>query len=315
MPRSVISVDRIRRKRSALPPWFRVRIPSGDNLARFQKTDATVEDGLLNTVCREANCPNIHECWGRGTATFMIGGQHCTRTCRFCAVEHRHKPPPPDPDEPRNLATAIEQMGLSYAVITVVNRDDLPDEGASHFRACLDTVNAQLPEVGLEFLGGDMDGNDAALQSLLDGAPLKVFAHNVECVEKVTPSLRDRKASYRKSLHVLEAAKAMRPDLLTKSSLMVGLGETGEDVTATMKDLRSAGVDLMTFGQYLAPSQDHHPVMSFPPPEQFDAWKEEAFACGFLAVASAPLVRSSYQAGRLHAEAMQALGSTAPTDS
>ncbi len=293
-----------RRRRQPLPPWFKVRIPAGEKLQTFNETTNAVVGNMLHTVCQEAQCPNIHDCWGRGTATFMIGGKSCTRDCAFCSVEHMRKPPPPDPEEPSNLADAIQTMKLSYAVITVVNRDDLDDEGAGHFRACLDTVNERLPDVGLELLSGDMNGNESALAQLLDGAPLKVFAHNVETVERLTPNIRDRKASFKKSLRILEAGKELRPDLLTKSSIMVGLGETNEDMTETLADLRSVGVDLLTFGQYLAPGGGHVPVVSYPHPDQFDAWKQEALDAGFLGVASGPLVRSSFRAGLLYDEAM-----------
>jgi lipoic acid synthetase len=291
------------RKRGPLPPWFRVRLPAGERLQAFQGTDAAVHANRLHTVCEEAHCPNIHECWGRGTATFMIAGQTCTRSCHFCSVEHRRVPPPLDGNEPLNLAEAIARMGLTYAVITVVNRDDLPDGGAAHYRACLDAVHARLPAVGLELLCSDLDGNEDALAALLDGAPLKVFAHNVETVERLTPNVRDRKASFRKSLRMLAASKRLQPALATKSSIMVGLGESAADMTAAMSALREAGVDLLTLGQYLAPSPAHYPVMSYPPPEQFDAWKQEALALGFRAVASGPLVRSSFRAETLFRDA------------
>jgi len=291
------------RKRGPLPPWFRVRLPAGERLQAFQGTDAAVHANRLHTVCEEAHCPNIHECWGRGTATFMIAGQTCTRSCHFCSVEHRRVPPPLDGNEPLNLAEAIARMGLTYAVITVVNRDDLPDGGAAHYRACLDAVHARLPAVGLELLCSDLDGNEDALAALLDGAPLKVFAHNVETVERLTPNVRDRKASFRKSLRMLAASKRLQPALATKSSIMVGLGETTADMTAAMTALREAGVDLLTLGQYLAPSPAHYPVMSYPPPEQFDTWKQEALALGFRAVASGPLVRSSFRAETLFRDA------------
>ena len=299
---------RERRRREPLPPWFRVRVPSGDKLATFQKTSTAVHENGLNTVCEEARCPNIHDCWGRGTATFMIGGQSCTRDCAFCSVIHNRTPPPPDPDEPRGLADAVGRMGLDYAVITVVNRDDLPDEGVSHYRRCIDTVHQRYPKVGLELLSGDLDGNESALATLLDGAPLNVFAHNVETVKRLTPNIRDRKASFSQSLRILQAARELRPDLVTKSSIMVGLGETDDDVTDALKSLREANCDLVTFGQYLSPGPCHYPIVSYPPPEKFDAWKTQAFDLGFLGVASGPLVRSSFRAGELYAEAIARRG-------
>jgi lipoyl synthase len=285
--------------RLRLPPWFRVKLPSGERLQAFRETGSAVHANGLHTVCAEAHCPNIHDCWSRGTATFMVAGRSCTRQCRFCAVAHLRQPAPPDPNEPGQLAEAVAQMGLEYAVITVVNRDDLPDGGALHFRRCLDAVHERLPEVGLELLCSDLEGNEAALAALLDGAPLRVFAHNVETVERLTATARDPKASFQRSLHVLASSKELRPDLLTKSSLMVGLGETDAEVTETLRSLREVGTDLLTIGQYLAPSPAHHPVVSFPPRERFKEWYMEARDLGFLAVASGPLVRSSFRAGHL----------------
>jgi lipoic acid synthetase len=293
----------IRKKRAPLPPWFKTRLPqAGEPAKTFASTTASAAP--LNTVCEEAKCPNRTSCWSKGTATFMVAGKTCTRNCRFCSVEHQHAPPPPDADEPARLAEAIAALKLDYAVITVVNRDDLNDGGALHYRACLDAVHQLSPQTGLELLGSDLAGNEKALALLLDGAPLNVFAHNVETVERLTPNVRDRKASFNVSLRILEAAKELRPDLLTKSSLMVGLGETDRDVTDTLKALCAAGVDLLTIGQYLAPTPHHYPVLSFPNPGKFDEWKAEALDLGFRAVASGPLVRSSYHAGDLYKEAV-----------
>lgn len=289
-----------------LPDWFRNNLPdAGEGTKTLARTTGSVKTRTLHTVCEEANCPNINSCWSRGTATFMVAGKSCTRDCRFCSVSHERRPPPPDPDEPQQLADAIEEMGLDYAVITVVNRDDLSDGGATHYRACLDAVHARLPQTGLELLCSDLNGDETALAALLDGAPLKVFAHNVETVERLTTNVRDRKASFARSLRILEAAKQLRPDLLTKSSLMTGLGETKEDMTAAFRALRAAGVDLLTLGQYLAPSNGHYPILGFTRPAQFDQWKDEALALGFRAVAAGPLVRSSYQAGDLYAQALK----------
>lgn len=299
-----------RRKRPPLPPWFRVRLPAGSDREQFLRTDGMVRGHGLHTVCQEARCPNIHDCWSRGSATFMIAGKTCTRSCLFCSVEHRRAPPPLDPGEPQELAEAVACLSLDYVVITCVNRDELPDGGAAHYRACLDAVHARLPAIGIEFLCSDLDGNLQALATLLDGAALKVFAHNLETVERLQSSVRDRRASFRKSLRVLAAARALRPDVLTKSSLMVGLGEAAPDLTAAMRALRDAGVDLLTLGQYLAPSPAHYPVMSYPSPEQFQEWKQEALALGFRAVASGPFVRSSFRGGQLYREAVAAAVST-----
>ncbi|MGE4488188.1 MAG: lipoyl synthase [Kiritimatiellales bacterium] len=290
-----------------LPAWFRKDLPAGRGVKEFGQTASTVHGNRLYTVCEEAKCPNIHHCWSRGTATFMIAGQSCTRNCRFCSVQHEHRPPPCDPEEPKRLADAIERMELDYAVITVVNRDDLPDGGAAHYRACIDAAHARLPTLGIELLCSDLNGNETALAALLNGAPLKVFAHNVETVERLTANVRDRKASFATSLRILKRAKELRPDLLTKSSLMLGLGETDEDVLAALKALRGAGVELLTLGQYLAPTRAHYPVLSFVTPEKFAEWEQAALDLGFRGAACGPLVRSSFQAGDLYRQAFQTL--------
>ncbi len=286
-----------------LPEWFRVTLPSGDDMERYKSTTASVKDNQLHTVCEEAHCPNIHDCWSRGTATFMIAGKACTRGCRFCAVDTVRNPPPPDLDEPGNLADAIESMGLTYAVITVVNRDDMEDGGASHYRQCLDAVHQRLPEVGLELLCSDLSGNLEAFESLLDNAPLQVFAHNVETVRRLTPRVRDPRATFEQSILILKKAKELRPDIMTKSSIMLGLGETEEDIIETFSELRNAKVDLLTLGQYLAPGPGYLPVVSFPKPERFDKLANIAKEMGFRAIASGPMVRSSYRAESLVAAA------------
>jgi len=286
-----------------LPEWFRVTLPSGDDMERYKSTTASVKGNQLHTVCEEAHCPNIHDCWSRGTATFMIAGRACTRGCRFCAVDTVRNPPPPDLDEPGNLADAIESMGLTYAVITVVNRDDMQDGGASHYRQCLDAVHQRLPEVGLELLCSDLSGNLEALESLLDNAPLQVFAHNVETVRRLTPRVRDPRATFEQSILILKKAKEIRPDIMTKSSIMLGLGETEEDIIETFSELRNVKVDLLTLGQYLAPGSGYLPVVSFPKPESFDKLANIAKEMGFRAIASGPMVRSSYRAESLVAAA------------
>ena len=286
-------------ERQRLPPWFKTTLPTGKRLVRYNQTTSSIHDNALHTVCEEAKCPNVHDCWGRGTATFMIAGQHCTRGCRFCSVSTLKTPPLPDVNEPENLAIAVENMALSHAVITVVNRDDLPDSGASHYRACIDAVHRRNPNVRLEILCSDLAGDVEALNALLNRAPLQVFAHNIECVERLTATVRDPRASFDQSLFILKNAKKIRPDIITKSSIMVGLGETKQEVTSAMEALRNVNVDLLTLGQYLAPSKGHHPVISFPTPEQFDRWAKEAEDLGFSGVASGPLVRSSYRAGEL----------------
>lgn len=292
--------------RPRLPEWLRVNLPAGGAQTTFNGTLNIVEGNDLHTVCEEARCPNIHDCWARGTATFMIAGKECTRGCRFCSVETLKQPEPLDTDEPDRLADAVERMGLDYVVITVVNRDDQPDGGAAHYRACIEAVQQRLPSIGVELLCSDLDGNWQALESLLDESPLAVFAHNVECVPRLDSEVRDPRASFEQSLEVLRRAKELRPDGWTKSSLMVGLGETDDEVTDAMQQLRSVGVELLTLGQYLAPGKPGTrflPVDRYVTPEQFDRWDAEARAMGFRGVASGPLVRSSYRAGLLLEEA------------
>ena len=289
--------------RPRLPEWFRTRLPTGELLKKFNQTKATVTENMLNTVCQEARCPNIHECWAAKDATFMIAGQECTRGCRFCAVGTIKLPPPLELDEPDKLADAIQTMGLNHAVITVVNRDDLPDSGAGHYRRCLEAVRARSPSVTLELLCSDLAGDLGDLAMLLEGLELEVFAHNVECVPRLDSRVRDARASFDQSISILKEAKRLRPEILTKSSIMVGLGETNEEVDQTLVLLKNAGVDLVTIGQYLAPSGQHLAVDRFPEPTQFDKWAIIAEDLGFLGCASGPLVRSSYKAGDLLARA------------
>ncbi len=291
-------------QRERLPGWFRTSLPTGESQSRYVQTKNNVQEHGLSTVCEEARCPNIHDCWGRGTATFMIAGEICTRGCKFCAVGTAKTPPPPNPDESVELASSIRSMGLDYAVITVVNRDDLSDGGAAHYRKCITKVFEENPDVGLELLCSDLDGNLVALDSLLDRLPLKVFAHNVECVPRLDELVRDPRASFEQSLMILREAKLLRPDLLTKTSIMVGLGESNDEVSEAMELLREANVDMITLGQYLQPSYRHLPVDRFPEPEMFADWDRIARELGFKAVASGPLVRSSYRAGLLWKEAM-----------
>ena len=294
------------RARPRLPEWLRVNLPSGSPLAVFNGTQRAIAENELHTVCEEARCPNIHDCWARGTATFMIAGKTCTRGCRFCSVETQRAPEPPDEREPEHLAEAVERMDLDHVVITVVNRDDLADGGADHYKRCVEAVHRRLPKITIELLSSDLAGNETALAHLLDGVPLAVFAHNVECVPRLDHAVRDPRASFGQSLRVLRVAKRIRPDVFTKSSIMVGVGETDAEVSDAMRQLRAADVDLLTLGQYLAPGKPGErflPVDRFVSPEQFNAWAEEAREVGFRAVASGPLVRSSFRAGQLLAQA------------
>lgn len=285
-------------ERAAKPPWLKVKAPGGPRYAAMKQRARRLG---LATVCEEAQCPNIGECWSGGTATFMLMGEVCTRGCRFCAVDTQKRPPALDPKEPENIAEAVREMALSYVVITSVNRDDMPDGGAAHLASCLDAVRAQSPSVLLEVLIPDFQGDRDALDRIAN-TDLAVLAHNVETVERLTPSVRDPRASYRQSLEVLEYVKGQRPSLLTKSSIMLGLGEEESEVVNTLADLRSVGVDIVTLGQYLRPSHKHLSVQSFITPETFERLAERARGMGFGFVASGPLVRSSYRAGELYVE-------------
>jgi lipoic acid synthetase len=247
----------------------------------------------------------------------MIAGKSCTRGCRFCSVETSRQPEPLHAGEPERLARAVVAMELSHVVVTVVNRDDLPDGGAAHYRQCVEAIHERMPNTTIELLCSDLDGNWEALAGLLAGIPLAVFAHNVECVGRLDAKVRDPHASFALSLEVLRRAKPLRPDLLTKSSLMVGLGETDDEVAGAMRHLRGAQVDLLTLGQYLAPGRPGTrfiPVQRYVQPEQFRVWADQARQLGFRAVASGPLVRSSYRAGQLLGEAKQSRGVGIPWD-
>ncbi len=295
-------IDPATSARPRLPSWLRVNVPAGQRLAVLNATHRAVAEHGLHTVCEEARCPNLNDCWSRGTATFMVAGKECTRGCRFCRVETSRKPEPPDPCEPQELAAAVERMGLTHVVITVVNRDDLPDGGADHYKRCVEAVHDRVPHVTIELLSSDLAGDKDALAHLLHGTPLAVFAHNVECMPRLDRLVRDPRASFEQSLCVLRRAKELRPDLWTKSSIMIGLGETDDEVSQAMRSLRGVKVDMLTLGQYLAPGRPgerYVAVNRYVPPEQFAAWADEARALGFRAVASGPLVRSSYRAGLL----------------
>ena len=286
-------------RKKRLPSWFNIKLPNAKQQAQFNETKASVKDNKLHTVCEEAKCPNIHDCWSSGDATFMIAGKQCTRGCKFCAVGTISKPPPLDEDEPINLADAVESMNLRHAVITVVNRDDLSDSGANHYKKCIDEVHKRQPNLTLELLCSDLAGDLEALKLLLVSSPLSVFAHNVECVPRLDKRVRDPRASFEQSILILKEAKKIRPDIITKTSLMVGLGETDKEIIETMDLIRKANVDLITIGQYLAPSKKHLKVDRFPEPQLYDEWAEIAIEKGFSGVASGPFVRSSFKAGLL----------------
>ncbi len=266
-------------------------MPHGEG---FERVKGIVKRTKLATVCEEARCPNIAECWGGGTATVMLMGEVCTRACRFCHVKVG-APPPLDPMEGENLALAVKELDLEYIVVTSVNRDDRPDGGASHFASAIRALRRESPKTIVEVLIPDFKGVEKDLATVAEARP-HVIAHNIETVERLTPSVRDRRATYRQSLKVLEHLKTRPEGLYTKSSIMVGLGESDEEILQTCRDLRSVGVDVLTLGQYLQPSQYHLRVARFMPPQQFEALKREAEAMGFLYVAAGPLVRSSYRA-------------------
>ncbi len=275
----------------AKPSWLRVRAPSGEN---YQRLKALITSQRLHTVCSSASCPNIGECWEQGTATFMILGRICTRACRFCDVDSYSRPGPVDLDEPNRLSQTIALMGLKHAVITSVTRDDLPDGGAKHFANCLTSIKECVPQITLEVLVPDFLGNPASIQTVLDAKPV-VFNHNIETVEALTPKIRSG-AQYRRSLEVLRLAKEKAPLIKTKSGIMLGLGESNEQVKQAITDLRENNVDILTLGQYLRPSQWHHTVMRYATPEEFFALGNFARSLGFSHVESGPLVRSSYHA-------------------
>jgi lipoic acid synthetase len=275
------------------PSWIRVRLPSGNAVATLK---SRLRERQLVTVCEEATCPNIHECFNKGTATFMILGEVCTRRCSFCDVAHG-RPLPPDPNEPEQLAQTVRDMRLRYVVITSVDRDDLRDGGAAHFAECIGRVRALSPGIRVEILVPDFRGRgkiDRALDILAD-APPDVFNHNIETVLPLYRNVRPG-ADYHWSLELLQRFKARHPDIPTKSGIMLGLGETREQVEAALRDLHAHDVDMVTIGQYLQPTPHHHPVVRYWSPAEFDALAEFGYALGFTHVASGPLVRSSYHA-------------------
>src|SRR5512146_445625 len=276
------------------PSWLRVGLPGGE---RYQRVRETLRGLRLHTVCQEANCPNVGDCWGGGTATVMLMGDVCTRGCRFCNVKTASRPPPLDADEPRHLAEAIRQLGLDYIVVTSVDRDDLPDGGAAHFADAIVRLK-EIPRLLVEVLTPDFRGDAEAVRTVGRAAP-DVFANNIETVRRLTPVVRDAKAGYDQTLGVLEQMRREFPGVVTKSSIMVGLGETEAEVHETMRDLRAQGVAILTLGQYLRPSAWHLPVAEWVSPAKFAAWREAGLGLGFRYVASGPLVRSSYRAGEL----------------
>ena len=275
------------------PSWLKVRAPSGDNYLRIKDMLGHLK---LATVCQEARCPNIAECWSGGTATFMLMGEVCTRGCRFCNVKTGNPKGKIDNEEPEKVGYAIAQMGLEYVVITSVDRDDLPDQGAEHFARTIRTIRANDKKLIVEILTPDFRGNEEHIELLVKAGP-HVFAHNIETVARLTPHVRDPRATYQQTLKVLSFIKKVDATKYTKSSIMMGLGEERVELLQTLQDLRAVGCDIVTFGQYLQPTGRHLKVERYVTPEEFAEWKVIAEDLGFLYVASGPLVRSSYRAG------------------
>ena len=278
------------------PQWLKIKLEVNDN---FSNIKTTLRQNSLHTVCESAHCPNISECWNGGTVTFMLMGDTCTRGCKFCAVKTGNPMQKLDADEPRKLAKALAEIKLfDYVVLTSVNRDDLHDGGSSHFAECISEIKKAYPEIIVEVLIPDFKGDVAALKKIIDSKP-EVIAHNIETIERLQRKVGDPRANYSQSLQVLENVKKLNPKIYTKSSIMVGLGETDEEVIQSMKDLRKINVGILTIGQYLRPTDWHIAVNEYVPPEKFKYFKQKALELGFLFCASGPFVRSSYKAGEL----------------
>ncbi|MFO7765669.1 MAG: lipoyl synthase [Pelovirga sp.] len=272
------------------PDWLKVSFPAGEN---YRRIDRYHRRQGLNSVCRSAACPNQGECWNKGTATFMILGNNCTRTCSFCNINN-HRPDPPDPDEPVKIATAIAELQLKHAVITSVTRDDLPDGGAAHFAAQVREIRQQCPACTIELLIPDLQGNDQALALILREQP-QILGHNLETVPRLYPRVRPE-ADYQRSLRLLDQVQHVAPTVVTKSGLMLGMGEEKTEVVKALHDLREHGCRILTLGQYLAPTRHHHPVARYVTPDEFTAYAKTGQAIGFDHVEAGPLVRSSYHA-------------------
>jgi lipoic acid synthetase len=294
---SMVPAENANQEFQKKPSWLKTPLVHGDRLFDIKRT---LRKGHLHTVCEEAKCPNISECLNGGTATFMILGDTCTRGCRFCNVKTGNPQGLLDSEEPQKVAETIRNMGIDYAVITMVDRDDLEDGGANHVAKTIEAVQSFAPDIVIEVLAGDFCGKEDALKRVLfAGKGLNTFAHNLETVRRKTPRIRDARASYEQSLTVLKNAKRIRPESYTKSGLMLGLGEEPEEIEQTLRDMREAHVEILTLGQYLQPTPRHLSVKRYVHPEEFAYWKTFAESLGFLAVASGPLVRSSYRAGNL----------------
>lgn len=288
----------------AKPAWLKVR-PPGDHAAEaeYSRLRKSLRGLGLSTVCEEARCPNIGECWGGGTATIMLMGDTCTRGCRFCNIKTAQAPPPLDPNEPDNVAAAIAKWGLKYIVLTSVDRDDIPDGGSRHIARTVEKLKEFQSDLLVETLSPDFSGDLQCVDRVVTSG-LDVFAHNIETVERLQGAVRDRRAGYAQSIRVLERSREIRPSVVTKTSIMLGVGESPHEVRQTMRDALNAGVEVITLGQYLRPSKRHLKVEQWVTPEEFDAWRVEGEQMGFSYVASGPLVRSSYKAGEFFLESM-----------
>ncbi|ERN03426.1 hypothetical protein AMTR_s00003p00261780 [Amborella trichopoda] len=288
------------------PKWMKESVPGGE---KYTKIKGKLRELKLHTVCEEARCPNLAECWsggetGTATATIMILGDTCTRGCRFCNVKTSRTPPPPDPNEPSNVAEAIASWGLDYVVITSVDRDDLSDQGSGHFAETVQKLKILRPSILIEALVPDFRGDSTCVEKVAKSG-LDVFAHNIETVEELQSVVRDHRANFKQSIEVLKMAKDYAPaGTLTKTSIMLGCGETPSQVIKTMENVKAAGVDVMTFGQYMRPSKRHMPVSEYITPEAFQEFQELGMEMGFRYVASGPMVRSSYKAGELYIKSM-----------
>ena len=280
------------------PDWLKIKI---QNNPKFAAVDELVKSNQLSTVCAEAKCPNMSECWSHGTATFMLLGSVCTRACKFCSVDTGNPQGWIDKDEPQKVADSAQIMGLKYVVLTAVDRDDLPDGGAQHFATTIKLIKDLEPSIKVEALTSDFQGDTHGVKTIIDSG-VDVFAQNVETVERLTHPVRDNRAGYWQSIHLLSYAKKYKPEIITKTSLMLGLGETDEEIAQTMDDLRAHGVDVLTLGQYLQPTRNHYPIHKYVTPEDFAKYRQWGLAKGFLEVASGPLVRSSYRADKIFTE-------------
>lgn len=293
-----IKTSKLEQETLRKPDWLRIKVQSNPKFAEVQKL---VKSKELSTVCEEAKCPNMAECWSHGTATFMLMGAVCTRACKFCSVDTGNPRGWLDQDEPEKVALSAQTMNLIYVVLTSVDRDDLADGGAEHFAKTIKAIKKLMPGIKVEALTGDFQGDATGVKTIIDSG-VDVFAQNVETVERLTHPIRDNRAGYWQTIDLLKYAKQYKPEVITKTSLMLGLGETDSEIEQTMDDLRANHVDVLTLGQYLQPTKNHYPIERYVPPEDFNKYREWGLAKGFLEVASGPLVRSSYRADKIFTE-------------